>query len=233
MSLISPDNHLAVMAALAVIAGAAFLLERTRIGGNLTAAVIAILASIALANLGVIPKSAPAYGFVFHYIVPLLVPLFLFTADLRKILFGAGRMTAAFLLASAGTVAGVTLALLLLDLSALGAASGLDVPGREPAIAGLFAATYIGGSVNFAALGEITGLVRDPAFYSAATAADNLLGALYLSFIAAMPASAWLAKRSAIDRSPALNSRAPRARHSIRSPTDRPCVTSGAYRLGP
>ena len=103
MSLLAPDNHMAVMASLFVIAGAAFLLERTRIGSNLTGAVIAILGAILAANLGIIPHDAPAYGFVFSYVVPVLIPLFLFKADLRKIVMEATRTTAAFLLAALGT----------------------------------------------------------------------------------------------------------------------------------
>jgi uncharacterized membrane protein len=85
MSLIPADNHLAVMAALFVIAGAGFVLEKTRLGAQLTGAVAAILLAIAAANLGLIPHDAPAYSFVFTYLVPVLIPLFLFQADLRKI----------------------------------------------------------------------------------------------------------------------------------------------------
>jgi uncharacterized membrane protein len=68
---------------------------------------------------------------------------------------------------------------------------------REPAIAGLFASTYIGGSVNYAALGEITGLKDDASFFSAATAVDNLFSAVYLGFLALMPGWAWLARKFA------------------------------------
>ncbi len=195
MPLIAPDNHMAVMAALFIIAGAAFLLEKTRIGANLTGAVIAILGAIAAANLGVIPHSAPAYGFVFSYVVPVLIPLFLFKADLRRIAFEFTRTTAAFLLAAMGTIIGVTIAALTLDLSALGAGAALDDAAREPAIAGLFASTYIGGSVNYAALGDLTGLREDASFFSAATAADNLFSAVYLGLLALMPGWAWLARR--------------------------------------
>ena len=46
---------MAVMAGLFTIAGAAFLLEKTRIGGQLTGAVIAILGAIVAANLKIIP----------------------------------------------------------------------------------------------------------------------------------------------------------------------------------
>ncbi len=197
MPLIAPDNHMAVMAALFVIAGAAFLLERTRLGANLTGAVIAILGAIVAANLGLIPHSAPAYGFVFTYLVPVLIPLFLFNADLKKILLEATRTTMAFLLAAVGTVVGVTVAALVLDLSALGAAAPLAAEQREPAIAGLFTSTYIGGSVNYAALGDLTGLREDASFFSAATAADNLFSAVYLGLLALMPGWAWLARRFA------------------------------------
>jgi uncharacterized membrane protein len=195
MMLIAPDNHLAIMAALFIIAGLGFLGEKTKIGAQLTGAVITILAAIVAANVGLIPHSAPAYSFVFTYLVPPLIPLFLFQADLRKILFETTRTTGAFLLATVGTVAGVTLAVLLLDLGSLGAGAGLPPEQQEAAVAGLFASTYIGGSVNYAALGEITGLNRDASFFSAATATDNLFSALYLGLLALLPGLAWLKKR--------------------------------------
>jgi uncharacterized membrane protein len=195
MAWLPVDNHMALMAALFAIAGLGFLGEKTRIGSHLTGAVIAILTAIAAANLGIIPHSAPAYSFVFSYIVPVLIPLFLFQADLRKILFETTRTTCAFLLATVGTVAGVTLAALLLDLGGLGAAADIPLEQREPAIVGLFASTYIGGSVNYAALGEITGLQRDASFFSAATAADNLFSAVYLGLLALLPGWKWLADR--------------------------------------
>ncbi|MDH3619629.1 MAG: DUF819 family protein [Gammaproteobacteria bacterium] len=195
MTLIGPDNHFALMAVLFVIAGASFLAERTRIGSHLTGAVIAILTAIAAANLRLIPHSAPAFDFVFSYFVPVLIPLFLFKANLRHMLFETTRMTGAFLIASVGTVIGVLVAVSLLDLSALAPAADIDPALREAGIAGLFASTYIGGSVNYAALGEITGLSGDASFFSAATATDNLFSAVFLSVLALLPGLNWLAKR--------------------------------------
>ncbi len=197
MTLIPADNHFALMAALFVIAGASFLAERTRIGAHLTGAVIAILTAIAAANLKVIPHSAPAFDFVFSYFVPVLIPLFLFRANLRHMIFETTRMTIAFLVASVGTIAGVLIAVALLDLSALAPAAETDPALREAGMAGLFASTYIGGSVNYAALGEITGLRTDASFFSAATATDNLFSALFLSVLALLPGWHWLAKRFA------------------------------------
>jgi uncharacterized membrane protein len=156
--------------------------------------VVVILLAIAAANLGIIPHSAPAYGFIFSYVVPLLIPLFLFQADVRRLAREASRTSLAFLVAALGTVAGVIVAALLLDLSQLGVASELAADRREAGIVGLFASTYIGGSVNYAALGEITGLSADASFFSAATAADNLFSAVFLSVIALVPGAHWIAR---------------------------------------
>ncbi|MEM1403432.1 MAG: DUF819 family protein [Pseudomonadota bacterium] len=200
MSLISADNHLAVMAGLFGISAAAFLLERTRVGAQLSGAVIAILGAILASNLGLLPHAAPAYDFVFSYFVPVLIPLFLYQANLRRIVFESSRLTLAFLVATVGTVAGVTVGALVLDLGTLAPAAQLADELREPAIAGLFASTYIGGSVNYAALGELTGLNQDPSFFSAATAADNLFSAVYLAFLALLPGWLWIARRFPVHR---------------------------------
>ena len=195
MSLIPAEQHFAVFTAVLVLSAMAFASERTVIGQKITGTVVVILLAIAAANTGLIPHSAPAYSFIFSYIVPMLIPLFLFQADVRRLAKEASRTTAAFLVATLGTVAGVIVAALLLDLSQLGAASDLAAERREAGIVGLFASTYIGGSVNYAALGEITGLSKDASFFSAATAADNLFSAVFLSVIALIPGAQWLTRR--------------------------------------
>ena len=195
MSLIPAEQHFAVFTAVLSLSAMAFASERTVIGQKITGTVVVILLAIAAANTGLIPHSAPAYSFIFSYIVPMLIPLFLFQADVRRLAKEASRTTAAFLVATLGTVAGVIIAALLLDLSQLGAASDLAAERREAGIVGLFASTYIGGSVNYAALGEITGLSKDASFFSAATAADNLFSAVFLSVIALIPGAQWLTRR--------------------------------------
>jgi len=109
-------------------------------------------------------------------------------------LFETTRMTIAFLVAGLGTIIGVIIAVGLLDLSSLAPAADIDPALREAGIAGLFTSTYIGGSVNYAALGEITGLRSDASFFSAATATDNLFSAVFLSVLALLPGWKWLAK---------------------------------------
>ena len=120
MSLIPADQHFAVIAAILFLSAIAFASERTVVGQKITGTVVVILLAIVAANVGVIPHSAPAYGFIFSYIVPMLIPLFLFQADIRRLAREASRTTAAFLIATLGTVAGVIVAAMLLDLSQLG-----------------------------------------------------------------------------------------------------------------
>ena len=193
--MLSPENHLGIFAALMGLAALAFWLQTTRLGALLTGTVLVILMAIVAANTGLIPHQAPAYDFVFTYLVPVLIPLFLLQGDVRRLLREAWRTTLAFIVASAGTVAGVLLAVSLLDLSTLAESTNLAAADRESAIAGLFAATYIGGSVNYAALGEMTGLSNDASFFSAATAADNLFSAIFLSVLGLLPGVQWLARR--------------------------------------
>ena len=195
MSVIPADQHFAVITSVLVLSALAFASERTVIGQKVTGTVVVILLAIVAANTGIIPHSAPAYSFIFSYIVPLLIPLFLFQADIRRLAREASRTTAAFLVAVLGTVAGVVVAALLLDLSQLGIGADLAADRREAGIVGLFASTYIGGSVNYAALGEITGLSVDASFFSAATAADNLFSAVFLSVLALIPGAHGIAGR--------------------------------------
>ncbi|WP_034475522.1 DUF819 domain-containing protein [Aestuariibacter salexigens] len=185
-SLISADQHFAVLAALFAIALFGFWAESKSWGKLVTGAVWAILGAIVASNVGLIPKSAPAYSFVFSYLVPALIPLFLMQADVRRIIGESGRVGIGFILACIGTAAGAILAINVVDLGA-----------READLAGIFTATYTGGSVNYAAVIQATGF-DDANIISAATAVDNLMSALFLAVLAIMPASAWLMRQFAV-----------------------------------
>ncbi|MED5549769.1 MAG: DUF819 family protein [Pseudomonadota bacterium] len=197
MSLIPADNHLAVMAALFTIAAVAFLLEKTRIGALITGTVSAIFIAILAANLRIIPSSAPAYDFVWTYFVPVLIPLFLMKADLKRIFFETTRMAAAFMLAAAATVIGAVIAFSLIHVGDYEAgAVAAEYGSRQAAAAGAFTATYIGGSVNYGALMSSTGLgAADPSFASAMTAVDNLYSGFFLALLAIIPGVSWIASR--------------------------------------
>jgi len=188
------SSPLAILAFLFGLAAVGFWSERTPIGALLTGTVVVILLAILSANIKLIPHGSEAYDFVFTYLVPVIIPLFLVKANLIQIAREATRLSGAFLLASGATVLGVLLAIEVVDLSGM---VSLPITEREvtAGIAGLFTSTYIGGSVNYAALGEITGLREDASFFSAATAVDNVFSALYLSFLALLPGLRWITTR--------------------------------------
>lgn len=185
-SLIPADQPLLVMAALLAIVLFGCWAERKAWGKTMTGAVWVILASVILSNAGVIPKASPTYGFVFTYLVPALIPLFLIHADVRRILAESGRVGICFILACTGTTLGALLGAHLLDLGT-----------HENKLTGMFTATYTGGSVNYAAVVQATGL-DDSNIISAATAVDSLMGVSFLAILVMMPASAWLVRRFAV-----------------------------------
>jgi uncharacterized membrane protein len=198
-SLIPADQPVAVMAALFGIAAAGFLLEKTKFGALLTGTVWAILIAILATNLrlpvgttdagetiwmGLMPFASSAYDFVFRYAVPVLIPLFLMKADLRRILFETTRMTGAFLICCFATLVGVFGAVLLVDLGP-----------QEAAVAASLTGSYTGGTVNFVPLTQMTGLAEDGALVAAIIAADHLASASWVAVMAILPGVAWVARR--------------------------------------
>ncbi|HBU61137.1 MAG: hypothetical protein CMH91_03270 [Oceanicaulis sp.] len=162
--MIGAENIFGLMAALLGICALAAGLERTAWGRRISGAGIILLTALLAAQFGVIPRSAPLYGTIWTYLVPLAIALFLLKADLIKVFTEGGRVLIAFLAGMAGTIAGAALAALIVDLGV-----------NEARIAGVFAATYTGGSLNFVAVAEAVGL-QDSSQLSAALAIDNIFG---------------------------------------------------------
>ncbi len=107
-SLISADNSWALFAILTAIAAIAIFMEQkwTWASKNASGCVIALIGAMILSNLKIIPLDAPAYDFVWDYIVPAAIPLLLFKANLKKIGKDSGRTLIIYLLSGLGTVAG-------------------------------------------------------------------------------------------------------------------------------
>jgi uncharacterized membrane protein len=174
-TLISADNHWALWAVLLAAGAFGLWAETTGWGSKLSGAVLSIGATFALSNLGVIPASAPAYDVVWSFLVPLAIPLLLFGADLKRILRESGPTLLAFVAGAAGTVLGTVLAFQVVPL------------GEEGwKLAGIFCATYVGGSLNYMATSEALGL-RQGDLLAAGVAADNLAMALYFLVLFALP----------------------------------------------
>ena len=174
-----------LFAILVVIAAVSIRLEQRFLwAAKVSACVLCLVFAMILANLRIIPTDAPAYDFIWSYLVPLAIPFLLFQADFRKIWRESGRMFGIYMLASLGTAAGGVLAYLLLK-NRIGAADA------KSALA-MFVGTYVGGSVNLVAMADATGAGKN--LVSASIVADNLLMVLYFFVLAALPASGWILK---------------------------------------
>jgi uncharacterized membrane protein len=180
--LIAPDNEFALWSVLLALAAFGFWCERYAWGRRYSGVMLLIAAAILLSNLRVIPTVSPVYDVAWSLLVPLAIPLLLFGADLRRILRESGPTLVAFLIGSAGVVAGTIAGLSLLDLGP-----------QEAQLAGVFTATYIGGSLNFAAVAEATGF-RESSLLTASVAADNVATNLHFLLIIALPSLAWFAR---------------------------------------
>lgn len=119
-------------------------------------------------NLGWIPSQSALYGGVSGFCVPFAVCLVLFGVRLRALASLRASVLMAFVLASAASLVGVLGA-------SVGLASWLEASiGPEHwKLAGPYAGTYVGGSLNFFAMWEGLKIGR-PDLFAAANAVDNL-----------------------------------------------------------
>jgi uncharacterized membrane protein len=180
--LISPDWDFALWAVLIGIAGFGFWADSTRFGRQVSGVGIMLAVAMIFGNLGVIPHAAPAYDVVWDFLIPVAVPLLLLKANLRRIIPETGPMLGAFFLGVAGTLIGAVLGLLLLPLGDIG-----------PDLAGILSATYIGGSMNFAAVAEALEFTEST-LLTATLAADNVVGTLHILVVVLIPSIAILRK---------------------------------------
>lgn len=180
--LIAADNDFAIWAVLIGIAAFGFWCERYPLGRKYSGVMLLITLAIVLSNLRIIPTQAPAYDAVWTYLVPIAIPLLLFQADMRRIFREAGKTLVAFVIGSAAVVVGVFIGIALIDLGP-----------HETKLAGIFTGTYIGGSLNFAAVAEVTQF-PDPTVLTAAVAADNVITNLHVLVIILLPGVAAIAR---------------------------------------
>lgn len=177
-SLISAENNFGLIAIFLSAAAFGFWSESTRLGKILSGVILTIGAGALLSNLRILPFASPFHDLVWTYAIPLAIPLLLFKADLRRIIPEAGRLLLAFAIATLGTIAGVFAGFYLIGLGPLG-----------HKIVGTIGASWIGGSVNFAAVSKMIDL-NDGTVLGAMAASDNVGGTLFLTLLVLLPGSA-------------------------------------------
>ena len=169
----SPDAVLAILATCA--AGAKLAEEKTKLGANISAPLLAMASAMLLATTGIIPSSSPALDLVWRALMPLAVALSLLGVNLRDAARTSGPALAAFAVGAIGSIVGTVVAYAL-----VGSSLGPDAW----RVAACLCASYVGGSLNYAATAQALGLSAAPggqAALAAGMAADNLAMAVFLS----------------------------------------------------
>ena len=176
------SSDAAVLAWLATAGAVGITAEQTRAGSVASSPLVALAGGAALALAGFLPPACALYDGVWSLAVPLAACLALIGAPHGGSGKGGGSAAAAvapaFALACAATVAATFAAWRL-----TGAALGLDHGWK---LAGALAATFTGGSANFAAVAA--SLTIPPTLVSSALAVDGLAMGVYFLGLALVPA---------------------------------------------
>lgn len=175
MSLIGPDQTFALSAFIMVIVAFGLWAENRPWGQKLGGPLLLLAISMAAANFGIIPYTAPLYGTVASFLVPMAIPLLLMRADFKAIFAESGPMLVAFVIAAGATVVGSLVGAWLIDMGPL-----------EAQIAGTITSSYIGGSLNFVATAEAVG-IKDSSIYVASLSADAVGAVIFLILLMLMP----------------------------------------------
>jgi uncharacterized membrane protein len=195
-SLIPADNNMAIWAILVGIVAFGFWSEKTRLGRRLSGTIVVLISAFLLSNLGIIPDSAPVYDTVMSTFVPLALALLLLRVDLRALRKEAGPTLSIFAIGAFGTI-----------LGALAAFYFVPLESNQAELAGMFAATYIGGSGNFAAVADAFG-VTDGNVLVPAVAADTIATISYLVVLGALPGMAFFSKKFRFANAPVATAKA-------------------------
>ena len=176
-TLIQADNTWGLLGVMVIsVAVAIYLEQKYDWASKVSGCIIALLMAMFMANIGVIPTACVLYDdIVWGVIVPMAIPLLLLQCNLKKVWAQTGRMLKVYLFGSVGTFVGGLVAFFL--LKGAYAATGGNVQDLA-AVTSMMTGSYIGGSVNLAAMAA-TWNVAGTDVTAAAVVADNLLMALY------------------------------------------------------
>lgn len=169
-------------ATIAGLTALSFWLDRRfRWARTVGATMLVIVFGALLSNVGLVPFASPVYDFIAGPVTSLSIVWLLFAVDVRDLRDAGPTILLAFAIAVTGTATGAVTAALLFD-GAFG--------GDAWKLAGVMTGTYAGGSLNFVAVGRE--LDFPPALFTAATASDNVLTALWFAVTLTIPA--WLGR---------------------------------------
>ena len=182
--MISLSNPVYVLLILCLMVLLAIQVGKTKIGKQLGAALLSILFTAVVANLGLIPSASNSielYDIIFKYVAPISIFYLLLDVNLTSIRKAGLPMIGLFLLGSIATAIGI-----LLSWYIINPATVLGDDGRI--IAGMLTGTYTGGSVNFNAIGIEYDFQEKGVLYAGTIAVDNVVTTLWIIVTLTIPA---------------------------------------------
>jgi len=149
-------------------------------------ALLVILFTALVANLGLLPTGSTAdapvlaYDFIFSTIAPLAIFWLLLPVNLRHIFKAGKQIIFLYLFGSLATAIGVFIGMWVVN--------GPETIGPlYHAIGGMFVGTYTGGSVNFNALGLHYNVVTEGVLYGGSIVVDNIVTTMWMIVSLAIP----------------------------------------------
>lgn len=180
------NNSLFVLCILCLVIVGSEWLVRNSFARHFGTALLVILVTAIIANLGLIPAGStpenpvPIYDGIFKYVAPISIFWLLLRVNLRDVLKAGLPMIILFLVGSVGTTIGALIGMRLVN--------GPEHIGiLYNAVGGMFVGTYTGGSVNFNALALNYDVVKDGVLYGGSVVVDNILTTLWMVTTLAMP----------------------------------------------
>jgi uncharacterized membrane protein len=178
------ENPVYVLGVLCLMVILADYISKTKIGKKLGAALLVILFTAVVANLGLIPSasnSIPLYDGIFTYLAPISIFYLLLGVNLNSIKKAGAPMIILFLIGSLATTLGVLIAWYLI--------SPQDILGEDgKIIAGMLTGTYTGGSVNFNAVALEFDFQERGILYAGTIAVDNVITTIWIIVTLSFPA---------------------------------------------
>jgi uncharacterized membrane protein len=179
-------NPLYILGVLCVIVAVSEWLVRNTVLRHAGTALLGILLTAVVANIGIIPAGSsleapvPVYDAIFAYVAPLAIFWLILNVNLKDVLRAGLPLVALFCIGALATVAGVMAGMAVVD----GAHS---IGPNYNALGGMFAGTYIGGSINFNAVALEYDIVREGVLYAGSIAVDNVVTTVWMVATLALP----------------------------------------------
>jgi uncharacterized membrane protein len=179
-------NPLFILAVLSLLVGIGEWLGERPYFRHLGSALLVIIGGAVVSNAGIIPANSteavpvPVYDAIFGTVAPIGLFWLLLSVNLRSVLKAGVPLIALFLVGALGTAAGA-----LVGMKVVGGAETMGSLYR--AVAGMFAGTSTGGSVNFNAVALEYQEMREPVLYGGAVVVDNIVTTVWIVLTLVIP----------------------------------------------